>query len=82
MDTHQNIKKIIAARLRTARLAAGWRYASQFALRMGIYPSSYWHYERGNTAPRAERLAQIADMLSVSTDWLLGLSDDGGPDTN
>lgn len=35
-----------------------------------------WRYENGETEPKGEVLARIAKFLNVSTDYLLGLTDD------
>ncbi len=48
---------------------------SDFALKIGVKQTSYSSWERGIKDPLAQTLAQIANTLGVSTDWLLGLSD-------
>lgn len=49
---------------------------SDFALKIGVKQTSYSSWERGIKDPLAQTLAQIANTLGVSADWLLGLSDE------
>ena len=48
---------------------------TDFALKLGVKQTSYSSWERGIKDPLAQTLAQIANTLGVSADWLLGLSD-------
>lgn len=47
-----------------------------FASRIGIKQTSYSAWERGVKEPGASVVAKIASAFGVSTDWLLGMSDD------
>lgn len=40
---------------------------------------SYQNYEQGRTSPPLHKLAALAIVFNVSTDWLLGLTDDPTP---
>ena len=48
----------------------------------GIARQSIGYYADGSNIPNAEVLAKIAKALDVSSDYLLGLSDDEKPKTN
>lgn len=63
-----------AERLQTARLQ---RKLTQkdIAVQLGMTERSYQHYEGGTRRPNFETLAALADLLGVSTDYLLGLTD-------
>ena len=58
-------------RLRTAREL---RELSQGALagRAGLQPSAISHFESGTRKPSFDNLRRLADALQVSTDYLLG----------
>lgn len=45
------------------------------AKNVGISLRSYQYYERGERSPDAETLSKLADYFNVSTDYLLGRSD-------
>lgn len=38
-----------------------------------------WRYEKGKTIPSAEAIIALARALQVSTDWLLGMTDEIRP---
>ena len=50
-----------------------------FAKRLGIGQVTVSQYERGDREPSLTTLKQIAECLSVSADYLLGLSDSPSP---
>ncbi|RMG32499.1 MAG: XRE family transcriptional regulator [Gammaproteobacteria bacterium] len=54
----------IAARIAEARTRAGLSQ-SELARKLGIRPQSVQGWESGATAPRARRIAQIAEVLGV-----------------
>ncbi len=64
---------MFANRLRQARLEKGY---SQKALaeQLHISQQAYAKYETGTSSPNPEMLGQIAALLSVSTDALLGIA--------
>ena len=49
---------------------------AEFARKIGIAQNSYNRYESGERVPDIAILSQLASRLRVSTDWLLGLSDE------
>jgi len=55
---------------------------SELAERAGVDQTTISNYELGKTRVDAEALAKIAIALGVSTDWLLGLSEDVEWETN
>ena len=57
-------------RLNQTRKAAGFS-AQQMATRLQIGLRSYRNYESGDREPSLAMLVQIADVLQVSTDYLL-----------
>lgn len=63
--------------LREARKEAGFTQRS-IADILKISQQSYSDYENGKTFPDMQTLIAIADCLNVSTDYLLGRSDDLG----
>lgn len=50
----------------------------EVAQRINLTQQTYSDYETGRTNPDIETLIKIADILEVSTDYLLGRSDDFG----
>lgn len=59
--------------LRKLRSEKGWSQA-QLAKRIGLSSSIIAHYESGTRYPSLETLAEIRRVMGVSTDFLLGLS--------
>jgi transcriptional regulator with XRE-family HTH domain len=49
---------------------------AEMAKILGIHRGTYSNYESGNRHPDYETLQSIADFFGVSTDYLLGRSDD------
>ena len=41
----------------------------------GVSIMGYYRYEKGSRQPTADKLIKIADFFNVSTDYLLGRSD-------
>ena len=70
--------ELIGQRLRETRLQRGLSQ-QEAASRAGISMNSLYHYEKGNKVPSAVVLARLAEVLNVSTDYLLGLTDDPSP---
>ena len=67
---NSSLKKLIAARLRYLRDAAGLtqRQVSELT---GIHEVTYSGYELGRACPCAEALVRLADIYQVSLDVLL-----------
>ena len=62
---------ILSERLRELR---GTQSQADMAAALGIKYQHWAKYERGESAPGAEMLANICRVHSCSADWLLGLS--------
>lgn len=58
-------------RLRISREDGGYETYSAFADRLGLQHETYRLYEAGARTPKMHVLAQIADELSVSLDYLI-----------
>lgn len=67
--------EIFQERLRTAR---EFRELNQgeLAQRAGLQASAVSHFETGTRKPSFDNLKKLADALRVTTDYLLGRSDD------
>lgn len=65
-------------RLREMRLKLGYSQET-LAEMINIGNRQIWRYENGETEPDGITVARIARSLSVSTDYLLGLTDDPLP---
>lgn len=61
--------------LKSARKTAN-KTQKEVALYLGIAERAYQNYEYGNREPNLETLSKLADFFNVSTDYLLGRSDD------
>ena len=57
-------------RLRDQRVAKGWTQL-ELSRRMGIAPMDISNYERGAKKPRNERALLLAQVLGVSSAWLV-----------
>jgi transcriptional regulator with XRE-family HTH domain len=64
----------IGERLKEARLSAGLSQR-RLAEQLGIALRSYQYYETDRNYPAIPYLIMLADILNVSTDYLLGRSD-------
>lgn len=64
------INNIYAVRLREIREDRGLSAAS-VAAALGIHPSTLANYENGAVCPSVKMLIQIADLFSVSLDYLI-----------
>lgn len=66
--------KIFKERLKTLRTERRI-YQREVAEHLGITLRSYQSYESGESEPNLERLKALADYFGVTTDYLLGRSD-------
>lgn len=75
MSLSSKPSEIFQERLRTARES---RELSQgeLAQRSGLQASAVSHFETGTRKPSFDNLKRLADALRVTTDYLLGRSDD------
>lgn len=64
----------LAERLKELRKEKGLRQ-EQAAVALDISMSSYCLYEQGKREPNASALCRMADYYDVTTDYLLGRSD-------
>ena len=64
--------------LKKARAISG-KTQLEVATLLGLEWLGYQRYEAGNREPNLSRLCQLADILNVSTDYLLGRTDDPTP---
>lgn len=62
-----------------AALAASNMKQKDLAKILGVTDNTISYYCRGARTPKLEQLAQIAKTLNVTTDYLLGLTDDPSP---
>lgn len=69
-----NVIEILAKRLKELRKENNY---SQYEIAelMGIVQVTYSHYELGKRSISIQNLVKIAQIYNVSTDYLLGLSD-------
>lgn len=49
--------------------------AEEAAVKIGCKLGTLYSWERGDTKPQAESLANVAKAYDVSTDWLLDLTE-------
>lgn len=68
--------KTFADRLKEAR---GTRSQAEMAYVIGTTQATYCRWEKGTTEPSLDYLYKIGNALSVSVDYLIGLSDDPRP---
>ena len=66
---------IFVSRLRELRGATS---QAEFAEKIGTKQTTYSSWERGLKEPGIQILVSISRQFGVSTDWLLGLTDDRG----
>ena len=69
-----DINEIFARRFRSEYKAQKWS-VEKFCDKANITPPTLWRFKYGKSLPRVEILVDLADILNVSTDWLLGRSD-------
>lgn len=68
---------IFQERLKAARNLRGWSQ-EELAAKAGMPPSSIGHYESGSRKPSFDTLRKLANVLEVTTDYLLGRVDEPG----
>jgi transcriptional regulator with XRE-family HTH domain len=66
---------IFAERLRTARESRKMSQ-SDLAKETGLMPSAVSHFETGRRSPSFANLKALSDALKVTTDYLIGRSDE------
>lgn len=65
---------ILSERIKETRIKRGLQQ-DEIAESIGITRGAYSTYETGKASPPPERLSQLADVLKVSVDYLLGRTD-------
>lgn len=65
----------LGRRIKAARMQRGVKQA-ELARVLGISANAMVDIEKGRSYPRADRLRSIAQALSVSADYLLGLKEE------
>ena len=70
-----DINELIGERIYQARTKRGWNQ-SELARRLGKPRQHLSQIEQGKQQPRAELLIDLATVLGVSTDYLLGRTPD------
>ena len=70
-----DIRQILGERVRRRRMVLGLNQTA-FADTVGIPVPTLSSIEHGHQSIYVERVVQLAQALGVSTDYLLGLSDD------
>lgn len=69
------MSNIFAERLRTARELRKLSQ-SELAEKAGLQPSAVSHFETGRRSPSFQNLKALSDALKVTTDYLIGRTDD------
>jgi transcriptional regulator with XRE-family HTH domain len=72
------ILEIFCERLKSARIAKKLTQA-EAANAIGIKRRGYQWYESGDREPNFEKMKILCEILEVSADYLLGLTDDPSP---
>jgi transcriptional regulator with XRE-family HTH domain len=62
--------EMLGARIAALRRSAGWSQA-ELGNRLGVSPSAIGMYEQGRREPAGALLIAMAEVFSVSTDYLL-----------
>ena len=65
---------VFSTRLQKVRIERGFS-RKEIADILEITPRAYQYYEEGNREPNYEKLVILCQHLKVSSDYLLGLSD-------
>jgi len=80
-ENMDNVKAIFAARLKKVRAAQGYSQP-ELAKRVGVSDRNISNYETGYSFPSIKVLYRISQVLKVSIDYLLGLTNHVGLKTN
>jgi transcriptional regulator with XRE-family HTH domain len=70
LRTSERSESELGARILDAYQAKGLTRTA-FARAIGVKPNSVWRYEQGESRPRPDTLARIADVTGRSLEWLL-----------
>jgi ribosome-binding protein aMBF1 (putative translation factor) len=75
-EEFMGLNALIGERIAHARIRRGWNQ-SELARRLGKPRQHLSQIEQGKQQPRAELLVDLATVLGVSTDYLLGRTQEG-----
>lgn len=67
----ENFKVVLGLRLRTARKAANFKSAKEFAKKANVPATTYAQHESGKRAISVETLLHYCDILHLNPVWLL-----------
>ena len=81
MNARPTLKKIIGQRI-TVRLAEINQRQKDLAAYLGIQDNTISYFCSGSRSPNMEQLIKIAEFLNVSTDYLLGVTDNATTNTD
>lgn len=70
----EKVKRDFARRLKEARLAAGYKFANQFAQAMGEEEHTYRAWERGQYLPDIPKMARLCQLLALEPNELVPLA--------
>lgn len=70
----EKVKRDFAKRLKEARLAAGYKFANQFAQAMGEEEHTYRGWERGQYLPDIPKMARLCQLLDLEPNELVPLA--------
>lgn len=70
---------MLGRRIREARMLRGLTQP-EMAKRLDLSLRTYQKYEEGSRNPQLDSLVLIATILNVTTDWLLGITDEAPSD--
>src|SRR6266516_4861093 len=76
MPNDESPSESFKTRLKTARESLRKWNQTELAARAGMPPSSIAHFETGSRKPSFDTLRRLANALEVTTDYLLGRTDD------
>lgn len=68
---HTEVMSAFSKKLRTAREAAGYATAKDFAEALGIEENRYRHWERGSAQPNFTMLTRISRLLKIEVQEFL-----------
>ena len=72
--------EFIQMRFKELRLALGLSQA-EIAEKLGMHQTAWGRFETGKVPdPRVSTIYHICRTFDITSDWLIGLSDRGGPD--
>lgn len=80
---HSEVMNAFSKRLKSAREAAGFETAKEFAEALGVEENRYRHWERGSAQPDLAMLTRITRLLKIEPNDLFPLAyrrkDQGNP---